>query len=113
MKLGRDISSLAEEIITNTLSALEPSIRRADLPSLQYIVGIVSHLQRVSDASHLDPEQFGVYVRSDYGKQAVILPQRLGIETADDQIATVFREAGIDPRQEPATLYRFRVTWYE
>lgn len=106
-------SSLAEEIITNTLSALDSSVRRADLNSLTYIVATVNHLQRISDRSHLDPHQFGLYVRSDYGKQAVILPGRAGIETSDDQIATAFREAGIDPRHEPASMYRFRVTWYE
>jgi len=104
---------LAEEIITNTINALDPMLRRADLPSLEYVVGIVSHLQRISDPSHLNPDQFGLYVRSDTGKSMVMLPQRFGIETANDQIATAFREAGIDPRQEASTLYRFRVTWYE
>lgn len=106
-------SSLAEEIITNTLTALDPSIRRADLPSLEYVVAIISPLQRITDASHLDPAQFGLYLRSDTGKQAILLPDRVGVETADDQIATALREAGIDPRHEPTTMYRFRVTWYE
>lgn len=105
--------TLAEEIIKHTLAALHPPLRRADLPHLLFIVGVVSHMQRISDASHLDPQQFGLYVRTEQGQTATVMPQRLGIETGDDQIATALREANINPRHVLPTLYRFRVTWYE
>lgn len=106
-------ATLAEEIIKHTLSALHAPLRRADLPNLLFTVGVISHLQRISDASHLDPQQFGLYVRNEQGRAAVIMPQRLGVETGDDQIATALREANINPRQQSPTLYRFRVAWYE
>lgn len=106
-------ATLAEEIVNHTLTALRPPLRRADLPNLLFSVGVISHLQRISDASHLDPQQFGLYVRTEQGQTAVVMPERLGVETGDDQIATALREANINPRQQHPTLYRFRVTWYD
>lgn len=106
-------SSLAQEIIANTLQALRWRPRRADLPDLHYAVAVISPLQRINDPTHLNPQQYGLYVRSERGQSAVILPGRVGIETADDQIATAIREAGIDVRHNPALLYRFRVAWHE
>lgn len=105
--------TLAEEIISHTLAAIRAPLRRADLPNLLFTVGVVSQLQRISDASHLDPQQFGLYVRTEQGHTAVVMPQRLGVETGDDQIATALREANINPRHLTPTLYRFRVTWYD
>lgn len=106
-------ATLAEEIVQHTLTALRPPLRRADLPNLFFSVGVISQLQRINDASHLDPQQFGLYVRSEAGQTGVVMPQRLGIETGDDQIATALREANINPRHSSPSLYRFRVTWYD
>lgn len=108
---------LAQEIITNTVSAIKYSrstrIRRADLSYLVYSVAILGSLERISGPEHLDPDQFGLYIRSDRGKTAMLLPQRAGVETADDQIATALREAGVNLYQESITLYRFPVNYYE
>jgi AMMECR1 domain-containing protein len=108
-------STLAEEIVMNTTHALSfgniGTIRRSDLPSLVYSVGLLGPLQRVSDTSHLDPECFGLSIRSDRGKSALLLPQRTGIETADDQIACALRESGINLRNEIVTMYRFTVEY--
>lgn len=104
---------LAAEIIVNTVYAIHESVRRSDLPYLSYRVAVLGALQRVSQAAHLNPVHYGLYVRSDKGKTALVLPQRLGIETGDDQIATALREASINPRQEEATLYRVAVNYYE
>jgi hypothetical protein len=56
--------------------------------------------------------QYGLYVRSDKNKTALLLPRRPGIDTADDQIATAIREARIDPKNETITMYRFSVVFY-
>lgn len=108
--------SVAEEIITNTVSALKQEtnrvIRQADLNDLHFEVALLGPLERINGPEHLNPKQYGVYVRSDRGKVAVILPHRIGIETAEDQFATVLRESGIHPQQESATVYRFPVTYY-
>lgn len=104
---------LAEEIIVNTSFAVQNQMRRADLPYLSYAVDVVEPLQRVTAVEHLNPAQYGLYIKSDQGHSALILPRRVGIETAEDQLATALRESGIDQRQETFTLYRFPVMRYE
>lgn len=108
-------ASLAQEIVVNTAAALQQNparpVRRTDLPQLNFTVALIGPLQRISDAQHLDPQHTGLYVRSDRGKTALLLPQRTGIETADDQIATALREAGIQPQIESFTMYRFAVEY--
>ncbi len=108
-------TTLAREIVVNTVTAIEqnPSrrIRRADLPQLHFSVALLGPLQRISDVQHLNPKQTGLYVRSDRGKTALLLPQRTGIETANDQVATALREAGIVPQIESITMYRFDVEY--
>lgn len=108
---------LAAEIVTNTAAAIANSrlgrIRRADLSSLAYSVAILGPLQRVGGVEQLDPERFGLQVRSDRGKTATLLPQRTGVETGQDQLATALREAGINLYEESVVLYRFPVNYYE
>lgn len=109
--------SLAHEIIMNTIAALTAHatrpVRRADLSYLTYSVGLLGPLQRISDASHLDPAQFGLYVRADSGKMALLLPHRVGIETGQDQIGAAMREGAISPHRDIYTMYRFPVTFYD
>lgn len=110
-------TTLAEEIIMNTVEAIQIStthgFRPIDLPYLVYSISVIGSLERISRPEHLNPQIFGLYLRSDRNKSVVILPRRLGIETPDDQIATAFRESGVDLKQEASTLYRFAVTTYE
>lgn len=110
-------ANLAEEIIANTVAALERephwSPRQADLHDLHFEVALLGPLERIGGPEHLDPKRFGVYVRSDRLRSAVILPHRLGIETAEEQFATALRESGIDVRHEAATFYRFTVAYYD
>ena len=110
-------SHLAEEITANTITAITQAkhikIRRADLPSIAYSVAVLDVVQRINDYHHLDPHRYGLYLISDHGKTTVILPQRPGIETAQDQFATALREAGINLRQETVSLYRFDVQYYD
>lgn len=109
--------TLAHEIVVNTVQALVSNparrVARADLASLRFVVAVLGPLGRVSGPEHLDPARAGLYMRSDRGKTALLLPSRAGVETGDDQIATGLREAGIDSRQEAVTLYRFEVQSYE
>lgn len=109
--------TLADEVISHTVSAIThlgvSAIRRAELAVLVYLVAVLGPLQRISHASQLDPRQFGLFIRSDQGKSAVILPQRTGVETAADQIATAVRESMVDVRREALVMYRFAVAYYE
>lgn len=110
-------STIAEEIINNTYQAIsartQRPLRKQDLKNLSYEIAVLGPLERISGPHQLDPNHFGLYVRSDRGKHSILLPQRTGIETADDQVATAMRESGIDRRQESASLYRFRVMFFE
>lgn len=110
-------ASLAQEIIANTIAAIDGGrlgrIRRADLSALVYAVAVLGPLERVSSAEKLDPAHFGLQVRSDRGKIAMLLPGRTGVETGQDQLATALREAAIDLSVESVVLYRFLVTYHE
>jgi len=107
--------TLAQEIVVDTVAVLQqnPSrpIRRVDLKQLSFSVALLGPLQRINDSQHLDPQRFGLYLRSDRGKTALLLPQRTGVETATDQIATALREGGIEPHIESFTMYRFDVEY--
>lgn len=110
-------ATLAHEIIFNTVEAVRRQqrthIRLADLPYLGYSIAVLGPLERIFSQSHLNPRRFGLYVLSDRGKSALILPERTGIETGDEQISTAFREANIESRQEAISMYRFSVMHLE
>lgn len=110
-------ASLADEIAVNTVQAIESygskSIRRPDLSSLVYSVAALGPLQRISQVGQLNPAVFGLYAVSDTGKFQVMLPGRTGVETAQDQYATVLRESGINDKDEIVSLYKFTVSFYE
>lgn len=88
-------------------------MRAIDAASYMYSVAVLGPLERITGPEHLTPPVWGLYVRSEKNKSAIILPHRPGIESADEQIATAIREAGIDTKNESMTMYRFAVTLYE
>lgn len=110
-------SSLAKEIIANTVQAVlnkeGRAIRQVDLQYLVYTIAVLGPLERVGGDNHLDPKRYGLYIRSDRDKKAVVLTDRAGIETGEDQIATAIREATINTKEESYTLYRFSITHYD
>lgn len=108
-------SSLADEIIQNTVEAIVQSnihMRPIDAMNYGYVVAILGPIERITNKQHLNPRFFGLYIRTDKNKTAMLLPGRLGVDTADEQIATAFREANIDQKHEAVTMYRFPVTSY-
>ena len=109
--------TLAEEIRENTVQAISGPrylfIKKADLGSLMYSVAVLDPLQRVSDLTHLQPQKFGLYLRSEAGRWAVVMPQRPGVETPQDQLATALREASVSQRRASYIMYRFGVGYYE
>lgn len=108
-------ANLAQEIIRNTTIALQQeahrNIRQADLNDFHFEIATLGPLERIGGPEHLDPKRYGVYVRSDRGHSSVILPHRVGIETAEEQFATVIRESNINVQREAATFYRFAVDY--
>ncbi len=110
-------SCLAQEIMVNAVEAIRrqitSNVRKADLPYLVYSVAVLGPMERVTSSAHLNPGVFGLYLSSDRRKSAILLPQRTGIETPDEQIATALRESGVDTSQEAVTMYRFQVRHYD
>lgn len=108
--------TLAEEIVRNTVEALVGSnvrMRPVDTLSYIYSIAVLGPLERITSPEHLKPPVWGLYIRSESNRSAVVLPRRPGIESEDEQIATAIREAGIDVKNESITMYRFPVFFYE
>lgn len=109
--------SLAQEVIVNTVGAVQNNqsgfVRLVDLKYMVFSITILGPMERITSKYHLNPQLYGLYIRSDRGKNAILLPQRTGIETPDDQIATAMRESGIEADKEAVFMYRFSVMHYE
>ena len=71
---------------------------------------ILDEPEDVESIDQLDPAEYGVIVRTDDGRQALLLPDLEGVETARDQLAIVCRKGGIDPMRDRYHIQRFRVT---
>jgi MEMO1 family protein len=110
-------ATLAQEIMHNTVEAIHAHstgvFRPVDLSYLSYGVAVLGPLERITSLNHLNPEHYGMYIRSDRGRSGVILPQRTGVDTPEEQLATVLRESGIRSQDEAITMYRFQVVYYE
>jgi MEMO1 family protein len=108
--------TLAEEIITNAISAatFDPRflpIRENELPCLKYSVDILS-APEPAKSEDLDPETYGVIVEEENGpRRGLLLPHLEGIDTVAKQIEIASRKAGIRPGT-PIRLLRFRSERY-
>jgi AMMECR1 domain-containing protein len=103
-------SNIAEEIVYQARRLLEEfPLRREDLAYLTYTVHLLTAPERVESLAQLDPQKYGLAVRSAAGKLAVLLPRMRFVETAEQQFALACERASIDPRQEAVNLYRFCV----
>jgi AmmeMemoRadiSam system protein A len=103
--------TLAEEIITNAISAAirDPRFRpvsSAELPFLRYSVDVLDRPEpaRLED---LNPATFGVIVMDHLGlRRGLLLPDIEGVKTAGQQVHIAARKAGIAPH-ESFKLFRF------
>lgn len=107
--------NVAEEIIQNAVSAgtKDPRfnpVTKSELDELVYSVDILTPPEPISGLLDLDPEKYGVIVRSGY-KSGLLLPNLEGINSADEQVEIAKRKAGIR-KGEQVTLERFRVIRY-
>ncbi|NLL17488.1 MAG: AmmeMemoRadiSam system protein A [Clostridia bacterium] len=105
--------SLAEEIMANAVKAatedprFEP-LAPEELAELTISVDVLGVPEPVSGMEELDPQKYGVIVRSGY-RTGLLLPALEGVNTAEEQVAIARRKAGISPH-EPVRLERFTVT---
>jgi AmmeMemoRadiSam system protein A/AmmeMemoRadiSam system protein B len=108
--------SLAEEIVTNAISAATSDPRfdpvtPAELSNLRYSVDVL-YQPEPAVIEELDPKVFGVIVEDESGsRRGLLLPDIPGIDEVEQQIEIAARKAGI-PSGEPIKLSRFRVERY-
>ena len=105
-------NNVAEEIIANAISSATrdprfPSVLISELPDLEYSVDILTNPEPVKDMEELDPKEYGVIIESGF-RRGLLLPDLVGVDTAEEQIAICRLKAGI-AHDEPIKLYRFQV----
>ncbi len=109
-------NSIAEEIITNAISASTkdprfPKITQDELEYLEIKVDVLTKPEKISSKEELDPKKYGVIVSSGF-KRGLLLPDLEGIDTIDEQIAIAKNKAGIY-NDEEIQLERFEVVRHE
>jgi AmmeMemoRadiSam system protein A len=103
--------NIAEEIIYNAVAAATQDSRFApvqpdEIGDLIFSVDILSPLEPVSSLTELDPKHYGLMVESDDGQRGLLLPNLVGIDTAEQQVTLAMRKADLLPGA-PVKYYRF------
>ncbi len=107
--------TLLEEIAVNALSAglrdpRFPPVSADELDELEYSVDVLTEPEKVEDTSQLDPQVYGVILRSGE-RSGLLLPALEGVDSVELQLDITRRKAGIGPREE-MEIYRFQVKRY-
>ena len=108
--------NVASEINQNAISAATQDPRFApvnssELDDLEYSVDVLTKPERVGSKKDLDPERYGVIVKSGV-RRGLLLPDLEGVNTVDEQVGIACMKAGIDS-DENIELYRFEVKRYK
>lgn len=123
--------TIAEEIIRNAVVAAAEDyrfgpVKKEELPLLSYKVYILGEPEPVEEISSLDPNEFGVIVKTSPfifpnqeinvefdgetpSKTGLLLPGLDGINTVEEQFSLACQKGEIDPNKEKVFIYRFTV----
>ena len=106
--------SIEEEIVGNAISAASRDPRfspltQGELADLDISVDVLGPPEEVSGPRDLDPKEYGIIVRAVDGRQALLLPDLEGVDTAEQQLRITCHKGGIDPDIDRYRLFRFRV----
>ncbi|MDD5435557.1 MAG: AmmeMemoRadiSam system protein A [Nitrospira sp.] len=107
---------VAEEVIFNAINAAteDPRFMPVTLSELEHIdisVDILSSPERITSTNDLDPERYGVIVKSGH-KRGLLLPDIEGVNSVEQQVGIARSKAGIAD-DEPIELFRFEVRRYK
>ncbi|MHB0980943.1 MAG: AmmeMemoRadiSam system protein A [Thermoleophilia bacterium] len=107
--------TLADEIATNAVSAAVgdprfPPVTAEELEGLRVAVDVLGEPEEVEGIEQLDPARYGIIVRTDDGRQALLLPDLEGVESADHQLRITCRKGNIHPVYDTYRIYRFEAT---
>lgn len=110
-------NNIAEEIINNAIAAATQdyrfnSITLKELPKLSYQVYILEKPKPIKNIKELNPEEYGVLVKSENGKSGLLLPDLDGIDTVEKQLNAVCFKCGVIPGQEKIIICKFKAKKY-
>jgi len=107
--------NLVQEVMRNALSAglsdprFDP-VEERELKDITYSVDVLHPAEDIDSAEQLDPQKYGVIVRSG-ARSGLLLPNLEGINTVAEQVNIALGKGGINPRDD-YSLQRFKVDRY-
>jgi AmmeMemoRadiSam system protein A len=106
-------NNLAEEIISNALAAAFkdprfPPLTLEELNKIYIEVSLLEEPEPVRNLKELNPEVYGLIIRSQSGKSALLLPSIPNIKSPEEQILAVCQKGQINPLKEKCQFYRFK-----
>jgi AmmeMemoRadiSam system protein A len=112
--LGPTRATIEEEIVGNAISAATrdprfPPLAVEELDGLDVSVDVLGPPEEIESLEALDPKVYGLIVQTADGRQALLLPDLPGVETAEQQFQITCRKGCIDPKHDRCRLFRFRV----
>ncbi len=113
--LAPSTPSLAEEVVNNAVCAAtrDPRfspVRPEELAGLDVSVDVLDPPEEIEGIGELDPKRYGLIVRADDGRQALLLPDLEGVDRPETQLLITCRKGGIDPKHDRYRLFRFTVS---
>lgn len=109
---------ISKEIVRNSIAAATEDYRtgpitEGELPLLLYTVYILDEPELIRTIEDLDPQKYGIIVKSNSAKTGLLLPGLEEIETVNDQILIACQKANINPEKEDFLIYRFKAEKHE
>ncbi len=111
-------ANLAQEIIDNAISAashdwrFEP-ITKEELAQLSYEVSVLEKPELVKNIKKLDSKKYGIIIKGQSsGRSALLLPDLEGLDTVEKQLTACLQKAGINPRIDSISIFRFQTKKY-
>jgi AmmeMemoRadiSam system protein A len=107
-------ATIEDEIVANAISAATQDPRfhaltPDELADLDISVDVLQAAEPVAGIAELNPKEYGIIVRAADGRQALLLPDLEGVDTAEQQLRITCRKGGIDPDCDRYSCARFRV----
>ncbi len=110
--------NIAEEIISNAIAAATRDYRFSritpdELVELSYSVYILEEPRQIKNLKELDPQKYGILIKSETGKTGLLLPDLEGIDTVEKQLSAVCHKCGINLSEEKVIICKFGVQKYD
>lgn len=106
--------TVEEEVVVNAISAATRDPRfypvgEQELAGLGISVDVLGPAEEVEGLDAMDPARYGMIVRSMDGRQALLLPDLEGVDSAEQQLRITCRKGSIDPDDDQYRIFRFEV----